>query len=332
MKAAKNPNENDEKEQTEQPTAKTQTQSSGAKQTLEDLIRENGDYYNTLNAFVRSIKQFESNKYENFSELNRNFVSSLNAYLQQTPLKEDAKIMKPYLLGLNALLTDDSVNSYKKKDYMQRTINQIMPLLGAEYNKVKGTLSADHYHNMAQNALNDPMIMFSPFANNLKQELSKNGSYDQSIKLGQLSKDILTDLKNNNFSRLGEYFEKIPYNKEAFEKLNLKDEEINKMMDDANKIFKDLSSNLKEDYKKRLMYLMSVTLSEEYNKQFSNLDKTHSANSYNSLNADATTGLYLALNGAKKAAGNGSKINPEEMRRMGINPYDITEPDMGFSQ
>jgi len=331
MKAAKNPNENDKKEQTGQSTTKTQTQGQGTKQTLEDIIRENGDYYNTLNAFVRSIKQFESNKYENFSELNKNFISSLGAYLQQTPLKEESKMMKPYLLGLNAVLTDNSMNIDKKKQYMQRAINQVMPLLGTEYNKLKGSLSTDHYHNMVQNSLNDPMIMFSPFANNLRQELSKNSSYDQSIKLSQLSKDISTDLKNNNFSRLGEYFEKIPYNKGAFKKLNLKDEEINKMMDDANKIFKDLSSDLKEDDKKRLMYLMSITLSEESNKQFYNLDKNHSVNSYNNVNPDAATGLYLVLNGAKKAAGNGSKINPEEMSRMfGNNQYDMGA-NMDFS-
>ncbi|MCL4376159.1 hypothetical protein M1558_01555 [Candidatus Parvarchaeota archaeon] len=330
MKAAKNPNENNQKEQTQQPTAQPQAQKPAAKQTLDDLIRENGDYYNALNAFVRSIKQFESNKYSNFSEIGRSFASSLGAYLQQTSLKDDSKVMNGYLVGLNSLLTDNSIDTDKKKQYIQRAINQAMPLLSAEYNKIKGNLSTDDYHNMAQSSLNDPMIMISPFANNLKQELSKNDTYGKSIKMSQLAKDIETDFKNDNFSKLGEYFEKIPYNKEAFKKLNLKDEEINKMMDDANKIFKDLSSNLKEDDKKRLMYSMTSILSEESNKQFSSLDKSYSANSFNNANPDATTGLYLALNSASGAAEKGGKVSPENMAKMlGINPY-AAGPGMGL--
>ena len=331
MKAAKNPNENDNKEQAQQPMPETDMGETNKKQTLDDLIRENGDYYNALNVLVRSIKQFENKRYDNFSELNKNFVSSLGAYLQQTPLKDDSKIMNGYLLGLNSLLTDKSVDTEKKKQYMQRAINQVTPLLTAEYTKIKASLSPDHYHNMVQNSLNDPMIMFSPFANNLKQELSKNDSYNQNIKLSQLTKDINADLKNNDFSRLGEYFEKIPYNKEAFRKLNLKDEEIDKMMGDTNKLFKDLSSDLKEEDKKRLMYSMTNILSEESSKQFSNLDKTHSVNSFNNVNPDATTGLYLALNASKNTTGNSGKINPEDMAKMlGINPY-AAGSDMGMS-
>ena len=331
MKAAKNPNENEKKVQAQQPAVQTQAQKPATKQTLDDIIRENGDYYNALNVFVRSIKQFENNKYDNFSDLNKTFISSLGAYLQQSPLKDDLKTMKGYLLGLNSLLTDNSIDTDKKKQYMQRTINMVMPLLSSEYSKIKGSLSVDHYHNMVQSSLNDPMIMFSPFANNLNQELSKNSAYGQSIKLSRLAKDIETDLKNNNFSKLGEYFEKIPYNQEAFKKLNLKDQEINKMMDDANSIFKDLSSNLKEDDKKRLMYAMTVTLAEESNKQFSNLDKTHSVKSFNNVNPDPVTGLYLALNGSRNPAENSGKISQENMAKMlGVNPY-TAGPDMGLS-
>jgi hypothetical protein len=332
MKAAKNPNENEKKEQAQKPTVQQQQlQKPTTKKTLENIINENGDYYNALNAFVRNIKQFENNRYDNFSEFSRSFASSLGAYLQQSPLKDDPKIMKGYLMGLNSILTNDSVDTDKKKQYIQRAINQAMPLLSAEYNKIKGSLSPDNYHNMAQSSLNDPMIMFSPFANNLKQELSKNDAYGRNIKMSQLAKEMETDLRNDDFSKLGEYFEKIPYNKEAFKKLNLKDSEINKMMDDANKIFKDLSSDLKEDDKKRLMYSMTSILSEESSKQFSNLDKTHAVNSINNANLDATTGLYLALNSTKGAAGNGSKINPEDMAKMlGINPYGAG-PNMGLS-
>ena len=332
MKAAKNPNENDNKKQTQGPEDQIQAQMPNEKQTLEDIIRENGDHYNALNAFVRSIKQFESNKYDNFSELNKSFTSSLGAYLQQTPLKEESKIMNGYLIGLNSLLTNNSIDTEKKKQYIQRAINQVMPLMSAEYNKLKGSLSVDHYHNMVQGSLNDPMIMFSPFVSNLKQELNKNDAYARNVKLNELAKDISTDLKNNDYSKLGEYFEKIPYNKEAFKKLNLKDEEINKMMDDANKIFKDLSSDLKEDDKKRLMSLLTVILSEESSKQFSSLDKSYSAKSFNNVNPDPTTGLYLALNSARNAAKNADNISPENMAKMlGINPYSAgPEMNLGY--
>ncbi len=327
MKAAKNPNENDKKGHAQQPTGQAQT--ANTKQTLEDIILENGDHYNALNAFVTNIKKFESNKYDNFSEFGRNFASSFENYLQQTPLNQDSKTLKVYLSALNSFLADSSADTNKKKQYIQRVINQAMPQLTAEYNKIKSGLSTDHYHNMVQGSLNDPMIMFSPFANNLKQELSKNDAYGRNIKMSQLAKDIENDYKKDNFSKLGEYFEKIPYNREAFKKLNLKDEEINKMMDDENKIFRDLISDLKDEDKKRLMNSMMDILSDESNKQFSNLDKSYSVNSFNNANPDTTTGLYLALNAARGSAEN-SKISPSNMAKMlGINPYGIG-PGMGL--
>ncbi len=328
MKAAKNPNENDKKEQVQQPT--DQAQKPNTKQKLEDLILENGDRYNALNALVTNIKKFESNKYDNFQEFSKNFTVSLGTYLQQTPLKEDSKIMNGYLAGLNSLLTNSSVDTDKKKQYIQRAINQAMPLLSAEYNKIKSGLSTDHYHNMVQGSLNDPMIMFSPFANNLKQELSKNDAYGRNIQMSQLAKDIENDYKNNNFSKLGGYFEKIPYNREAFKKLNLKDDEIDKMMKDTDGIFKDLASSLKEEDQKRLMGSMISILSDESSKQFSSLDKSYSVNAFNNANPDATTGLYLALNAAKGPAEKGGKIDSESMAKLlGINPYD-TGPGMGL--
>lgn len=322
MKAAKNPNEKNKKEQTQQPNE--QVQKSSAKQTLEDIILENGDYYNALNAFVTNIKKFENNKYDNFPEFNKNFVASLGNYLQHTPLKDDSKTMNGYLVGLNSLLTNDSIGMDKKKDYIQRAIKQAMPLLSSEYNKIKGSLSQEHYHNMVQGALNDPMIMFSPFTNNLKQELGKNDVYGRNIKLNQLAKEMENDYKNDNFSKLGEYFEKIPYNREAFKKLNLKDEEIDKMMNDANKIFKDISSSLKEEDQKRLMNSMMSILADESSKQFSSLDKSYSVNSFNNANADATTGLYLALNAARGTTEEEGKVNPRDIAKMlGAGPYGM---------
>jgi hypothetical protein len=335
MKVAKNPDEsvkntgaNNEADN----QASTQpSQNAPGKQTLDDMLRENGDHYNALNSFVTAIKQFETNNYKNFSDFGRNFAASFNAYLQQSPLKEDSKMTNAYLAGLNAVLNNTSIETSKKKDYIKRAINQIMPALSSEYDQVKGALTPEHYHNMAQRSLNDPMVMFNPFANNLKQELSKDDTYGNSIKINELSRDMEKDLKNNNFSKLGEYFQKIPYNKDAYKKLKLNDKQINDMMSSADKLFSDLSADLKEEDKKRLMYSMVNILSEESNKQFSQLDKTKPADAFNNVNPDPTTGLYLALNSSKGAISpGGSGMNAENLAKiLGANPY-AAGADMGL--
>ena len=329
MKAAKNPSESVKRGGTND---KMTNQTAAGKKTLEKVLGENGDYYNALNSFVKTIKQFETNHYNNFSEFGKSFIASFNAYLQQSPLRDDKKMVNGYLLGLDAVLNNTSVETSKKKEYIQRAINQIMPALSSEYSKIKGALTPENYHNMAQGALNDPMIMLNPFANNLKQELGKDSTYGDSIKISELSKNMETDLKNDDFSKLGEYFQKIPYNKDAYKKLNLTDQEINNMMSSADKLFNDLSSSLKEEDKKRLMYSMVNILSEEGNKQFSQLDKNHAATSFNNANPDTTTGLYLALNAASKSAVNttNSGMSAENFAKMlRANPY-AAGADMGL--
>lgn len=308
------------------------SQNNTSKQTLDDLIKENGDYYNALNSFVKTIKQFETNQYNNFSDFGRNFLASFNAYLNNSAIKdEEKKRNHSYIAALEAGLNNASVETSKKKEYIQSTINQFTPALSAEYNKIKSTLTPEHYHNMAQRSLNDPMIMLNPFTNNLKQELSKNNAYGNNIKTNELLKDMENDLKNNEFSKLADYFQRIPYNRDAYKKLDLNDQQIDTLISSMDKTFRDISEDLKQDDKKRLMGTMASIISNENNTQFSDSDKKHAANSFSNANPDPMTGLYLALNSSRGAINPGSNgMNAENIAKMlGVNPYSAG-PDMGL--
>ncbi len=324
MKTAKNQDEKDKKKEDQQMAdAQPASTETAGKQTLDDIMGENGEHYDALNEFVTDIKQLENNSYKNFSEFGKNFYQSYEHYIQQSSIKDEIRFATGFPAGLKALLNSTSITVDKKKQYMQRMINQIMPVLSSDYAKIKNSLSPENYHNMVKGSLNDPMIMVSPFTTNLKQELGKNENYGRTVNMSQMSKDMENDLEKGDFSKLADYFEKIPYNRDTYKKLNLNDRQIDKMMDDANKIFRDVTSDLNDDSKKQIMSSLMLVLSEESDKQFSKLDKTHSVNSFNNANPDPVTGLYLALNSSKSPVnpiGNGVDAK-NFARMMRGNPY-----------
>ncbi len=300
-----------------------QNTDTNQKQSLEALLNENEDYYDNLRDLVGYIKKFENKSYKNFKQFAEGFEQSLESYIQRTPLKDDEKFTQGYLKAIDSLIKNDSVDNEKKKGYVQKVIDQISPMLLLEYQKINKTLSPDDYHNMVKGAMNDPMIMFNPFASNLTQELSKNEGFDRSIKLSNLLKDMEKDLSTSNYSNLGGYFEKIPYNKEAYKKTGLKDEDINKMMKEADDTFKDVVKDLDDNSKKEITTVLIGVLSTENDKQLSSLDKTHSMNSFNAANPGLINGLYLALNSRNYANGN-------PMARASMPSNNLYQPGIGI--
>ena len=57
-------------------------------QSLDELLKEGGDHYNSLKALLTDIKRFESNQYENFPELARSFAANYSNYIKSSPLAE----------------------------------------------------------------------------------------------------------------------------------------------------------------------------------------------------------------------------------------------------
>ncbi|MCL4391595.1 hypothetical protein M1112_02780 [Candidatus Parvarchaeota archaeon] len=303
MKAAKDVgNDKNKTESSAQTTA-------SKKQTLDELIREKGDYYNNLNTFVSSIKEFESKGYKNFSDFSRGFVGAFNGYIQQSELKDDEKA-KAFGVAMNYLVNQTPQDTDNIKSFISRMIDYIRPVLTADFEKVKNSLGPDEYHKMAKGAMADPMVMFNPFAANLKQELGKNDGYRKCLKLTELINDMKKDSDANNFSKIAGYFEKIPYDPEVYKKANISDADRIKMDETLNKLFEDVTAKLNEESKKELMMHMIGSLTEENNKRFSGLDKDHAVNSFNSSGMDPATGLYLALNSGKYTANESEKLDP----------------------
>jgi hypothetical protein len=279
------------------------------KQTLDELMQERGDYYNNLNAFVGSIKEFESKGYKNFSDFSRGFVGAFNGYIQQSELKDDEKA-KAFGVAMNYLVNQTPQDTDKIKSFIPRIIDYIQPVLTSDFEKVKNSLGPDEYHRMARGAMTDPMIMLNPFAANLKQELRKNDGYNQHLTLTELINEMKTDSDANNFSNIAGYFKKIPYDSEVYKKASISEADRIKMDETLNKLFEDVTATLNEENKKELMMHMISSLTEETNKQFSDLDKGHAMNSFNSAGMDPATGLYLALNSGKYSANESEKLDP----------------------
>ena len=324
MKSAKNVN-NNENQNTDTSKSTKETFNSPMenppkKQTLEDLIKDNGDLYNSIRGLVTDIKRFESNKYENLSEFSRSFVNNYMNYIVSSPLSTDPKSLA-FAKGLNQMLNSPE-NTNKRRDYIQKIIDYISIPLSAEYNKIAPLLTADHYHNMATGSMNDPMIMLNPFIQNMKNELSKNEGFDRSLKLNQLGKDILEDYKKGDFSKLGEYFERIPYNKEPFLKSGLTEQQIQDMIKKQDALFGEMSKNLKDESKKQLMGLLAMIANSESSKQVKNLDKNYSMNAIKAANPDPITGLYLALNA-------GNYANQADKMAMALGPQMDGSEEMG---
>ena len=299
-----------------------------AKKTLNEILADNNDLYTSLHSLVRDIKEFENKNYGNFTDFAKRFGSDLAGYMKQKPLSADRTLMEGYLTGLNFLFNDKDLDVEKKKAYVQRIINSIYPILDVEYGKIKGSLSAEDYRSMVKGSLSDPNIMINPFADSLRQELGKNENFGRTVKFTQLADEMGKDFKNGNFSRLGEYFEKIPYDMDAYRKTGLKDADIYKMRKDMDGIFKDAVSDLKEENRKMLMGSFVNILEGESSKHLDNIDSNYSMNAFGAVNPGAVNGLYLALNSGNYGRGAMSqkKMDPAMLANMlgSGNQYDMT--------
>lgn len=281
-----------------QPTANQQALNVGAEQqsqkSLDDLLKDNGQFYNSLKGLVTNIKEFESNKYTDLSRLAHEFSINYSNYINQSPLAKDPKSVI-FAGGLDAMLNGTD-NTEQKKKYIQQVIDYLSAPLSLEYNKISKLLKPSDYGNMVKRAATDPMIMFNPFAQNMNQQLSNDDSFDAGLKFNQLTKDIKTDLEKDDYSKLGEYFERIPYNKQAFKEAGLTPEQTDKMMTSQNELFKKMVNGLRNENKKQLMgYMYRMALSEGA-RNLSKGNENTAMSALTSANPDPTSMLYLALN------------------------------------
>ncbi len=316
-----NQNNDLDNQQTEMKPVKDPTENQSKAQTLDDLLSSNGDLYNSIRGLVTDIKVFESNKYKNLSDFGREFAANYQNYIASSPLSNDPKTLG-FSRALGAMLNSPE-NADKKKDYIQKVINYISIPLSAEYNKIAPLMKPEDYQNIVRGSMNDPMIMFNPFAQNMKNELGKDKKVKNGLILNELTTEIKTDYEKGDYSKLPDYFEKIPYDMDVFKNTGMKEDNINTMIKAQNDLFREMSEKLTDDTKKQLMEaLLGITMSES-SKQLSKLDGNSSMNAVKAANPDAITGLYLALNAGRYRNFADNTRNAYSQQPAGEMGYDV---------